>query len=310
MHERLKNLVAVRISQRTRVSFIVCQEEIGETGTPHIQAYIQTNFKLEPLAFTNFLQEQLGVRPHVEPCRGSSEQNVDYCSKADTRKPGTEPYVNGVITHIVGITTTQGQRTDLLAVQAAINEGKPIDEIIDEHFVTWAKYDRFLKSYLTDRNQMLFLQTLREKTSGTLLRPWQTTLISSLAGDPVPRKVRWWWEATGNVGKSFMANHLRMHHCAVVCQMMKKADLCHLLTKMKATTQSVIFDLTRSHEAGAVAVVYECLEMLGNGYICSGKYDSCAIDLPPLNLIVFANFRPDTSALSADRWDINHIATV
>jgi hypothetical protein len=107
-----------------------------------------------------------------------------------------------------------------------------------------------------------------------------------------------------------MANHLRLHHNAVVCQMMKKADLCHLLSKMSMTTTSVVFDLTRSHEAGAVAVVYEILEMLGNSYICSGKYDSTALDLPPLNLIVFANFPPDSTALSRDRWDINKIITV
>ncbi len=107
-----------------------------------------------------------------------------------------------------------------------------------------------------------------------------------------------------------MGNHLRLHHSAVVCQMMKKADLCHLLTKMPVHTTSVVFDLTRSHEAGAVAVVYEMLEMLSNSYICSGKYDSCAIDLPKLNLVVFANFAPDLSAMSADRWDVNHIASV
>jgi hypothetical protein len=86
--------------------------------------------------------------------------------------------------------------------------------------------------------------------------------------------------------------------------------MCHLLSKMPPTTSSVVFDLTRSQEAGAVSVVYEMLEMLGNGYICSGKYDSQAVDLPKLNLIVFANFPPDLSALSQDRWDINKILTI
>ena len=104
-----------------------------------------------------------------------------------------------------------------------------------------------------------------------------------------------------------MGNHLRLHHGAIVVQMMKKADMCHLLTKMPPTTSSVVFDLTRSHEAGAVSVVYEMLEMLGNGYICSGKYDSQAVDLPKLNLIVFSNFAPDLSALSQDRGILKNI---
>jgi hypothetical protein len=310
LYERFKNLVARVITQKTRVTFIACQEELGESGTDHIQGYVQLNCKYDAKKFSDWLEEQLGVRPHTEACKGSSEQNVDYCSKADTRKVGTEPFTNGVYEAVAGITTAQGQRTDLQAVQNAIDEGASLDDLIAEHFVTWAKYDRFLRQYHTDRAQRATKQLLISETSGTILRNWQTNLLDSLQGPPVPRKVRWWWDERGNVGKSFMGNHLRLHHSAVVCQMMKKADLCHLLTKMPVHTTCVVFDLTRSHEAGAVAVVYEMLEMLSNSYICSGKYDSCAIDLPKLNLVVFANFAPDLSAMSADRWDVHHIASV
>lgn len=308
--ERFKNLCATRVTQRTRVSFLACQEEVGESGTPHIQGYIQLSNAYDAKLFTDWLADQLGVRPHVEPCNGSAEQNVDYVQKVETRREGTEPFAIGVYEPIAAVNSAQGQRTDLIAVQTAVDEGKSLDEIRSEFFVTWAKYDRFLSKYYIDRQQSRFRDQLIARTSGIELRPWQTRLLDSLRGDPLPRKVRWWWEDVGNVGKSFMANHLRLHHNAVVCQMMKKADLCHLLSKMSMTTTSVVFDLTRSHEAGAVAVVYEILEMLGNSYICSGKYDSTALDLPPLNLIVFANFAPDSSALSRDRWDINKIITV
>jgi hypothetical protein len=92
--------------------------------------------------------------------------------------------------------------------------------------------------------------------------------------------------------------------------MMKKADLLHMLTKTLPMKKCVVFDLTRSSEAGAVSVVYEVLEMLSNGYICSGKYDSQNLWIQPLHLIVFSNFAPDRSAMSEDRWDIHHIASV
>lgn len=310
LYERFKNLVAVRITNKTRCTFVACQEEIGANGTDHIQGYVQLSHKFDAKKFTDWIEDKLGVRPHVEPCRGSSESNVDYCSKWDTRKTGTEAYTNGVYEAYAAAAQSQGQRTDLLAVQAAIDDGASLADIIKDHFVTWAKYDRFLRQYHTDHTQSKFKQTLITQTSGTKLRDWQTKLLDSLVGDPLPRKVRWWWEDRGNVGKSFMGNHLRLHHDAIVVQMMKKADMCHLLTKMPPTTSSVVFDLTRSHEAGAVSVVYEMLEMLGNGYICSGKYDSQAVDLPKLNLIVFSNFAPDLSALSQDRWDINKILTI
>ena len=144
------------------------------------------------------------MRPHVEPCRGSSKSNVDYCRKWDTRKTGTEAYTNGVYEAYAAAAQTQGQRTDLLAVQTAIDDGASLADIIKDHFTTWAKYDRFLRQYHTDHTQSIFKQTLITQTSGTRLRDWQTKLLDSLVGDPLPRKVRWWWEDRGNVGKSFM----------------------------------------------------------------------------------------------------------
>lgn len=304
------NGLLTAVNNRTRVTFIAYQFESGENDTPHIQAYFQLSNCMKAVDFTNWLERKLGRRPHVEPQRGTSEQCVDYCSKEDTRIPGTSPVVMGEYRGISGRASNQGARTDLALVQADIHEGKSLDELINLHFEAFAKYDRFLRQYFTDYHQRLAQQELMSLTSGTSLRSWQTELLSLVSEPPVPRRVSWWWEHRGNVGKSFMARHLALHCDAVVCQMMKKADLLHMLTKTIRTKRSVVFDLTRSSEAGAVSVVYEVLEMLSNGYICSGKYDSQNLWIQPLHLIVFANFEPDRSAMSEDRWDVHHIASV
>jgi hypothetical protein len=298
------------INNRTRVTFIAYQFEAGENGTPHIQAYFQLSMRMQPETFTDWLERKIGRRPHVEPQRGSSEQCVDYCSKEDTRIPGTEPVVLGEYRGIEGRASRQGHRTDLAAVQNDIHEGMDLQALIDKHFEAFAKYDRFLRQYFTDYQQAAARQTLISQTSGTELRNWQNELLSIVNGPVQPRRVSWWWEARGNVGKSFMARHLALHCNSVICQMMKKSDLLHMLTKTLQGKKSVVFDLTRSSEAGAVSVVYEVLEMLSNGYICSGKYDSQNLWIQPLHLIVFANFEPDRSAMSEDRWDIHHIASL
>lgn len=298
------------INNRNRVQYICFQQERGASGTPHLQMYFQTSMKIEPKKFTDFLNGKLGVRPHVEGARGSSEQCVDYCSKDDTRIPGTETVIinPNLYVEIAATESRQGAREDLEAVRTAIHEGATLDALIAEHFDTFARYDRFLRSYYTDYHQSLVTKQLIDSTSGTSLSTWQTALADIVTLPPPPRKISWWWESTGGVGKSFMARHLVLHHDAILMQLMKKSDMLHLLSKsIRSTTRCVVFDLTRSSEAGSVVVIYEVLEMLSNQYICSGKYDSQSLHIPLMHLIVFSNYAPDRSAMSADRWDVHHI---
>ena len=119
----------------------------------------------------------------------------------------------------------------------------------------------------------------------------------------------WFWENAGNVGKSWMARYLALHHQAIVVGAMKKQDLLHAISKMITGKSTVVFDLTRSTEEGAVKVVYEVLEQLSNRVIFSGKYDSQTVWIPQVHLICFANFTPDRECMSADRWDVHHIGT-
>lgn len=40
-------------------------------------------------------KRRLSDRAHVEPARGTPAQNTKYCTKEESRKPGTEPFVVG-----------------------------------------------------------------------------------------------------------------------------------------------------------------------------------------------------------------------
>ena len=51
-------------------------KEVGEEGTPHLQGYVEfTN----PINFDTL--KMLNVKIHWEKCKGTTEQNVTYCSK-------------------------------------------------------------------------------------------------------------------------------------------------------------------------------------------------------------------------------------
>lgn len=297
------------INNRCRVTCLAYQLEQGEAeATPHVQGYIQTNFKTNVYKLTDKLEEYLKVRPHVEACKGSSDDNLAYVSKEDTRLIDTDSYVFGAA-RAIAARGGQGQRTDLLAVQAAIDEGElSLTDLRQKFFGEFCKFDRFLTTYFNDRKQRVAMDSLRSSTNGSTWRfPWQAELAEMVTHTPQPRRISWWWEGRGNVGKSYMARHLALHCDGVVVTAMKKADLLHLLTKTLSGARCVAFDLTRTTEDGAVQVVYEVLEQLSNGYICSGKYDSAQCWVQPLHLIVFANFAPDRSKMSEDRWDVHHI---
>lgn len=114
------------------------------------------------------------------------------------------------------------------------------------------------------------------------------------------RKVLWIWEETGHTGKTFLGEYLCIHRNAFLVTGGKHADIAFAYN----LERTVVFDFARDQSE---RVPYQLLEAFKNGYIFSPKYQSCTKRFEPARVIVFANFAPDESKLSADRWDIRYI---
>ena len=152
---------------------------------------------------------------------------------------------------------------------------------------------------------------LAEHYATVILRDWQREIVDVVLSAPNSRAAHWAWDAVGNVGKTFLERHLMFHHDAIVVQLMKKDDMLHMLSKsITKKTRVIVFDLVRAAEHGEVDVVYEVIEMIKDQYLCSGKYDSTSKHLQKMHVIVFANFAPDTTMMSADRWHVHEIGSV
>lgn len=117
--------------------YIVYQQEVGANGTPHLQGYIQFTKRKR----LGGVKQCLGSRAHCEPRRGTHEQARDYCTKAETRQPGSEPVELGEPVR------QAGQRTDLDAVKQSLDAGKSLLEIADAHFEQFCRYGRAFKEY-------------------------------------------------------------------------------------------------------------------------------------------------------------------
>lgn len=215
------------------------QEEIGEQKTPHIQGCVSwTNAR-----HFNALKK-LNEKIHWEVMKAEFKQNVTYCTKLETRKPG-------------GIIRTKGIP-------------KPIEDPIKQ------------------------------------LRPWQATIEEELKQAPENRIINWIQDELGGTGKTTYCKHLCITQKAIYVS--GKASDVKYAVKCKLDegeeVRIVLWDVPRTVEK---YLSYEAIESVKNGIFFCNKYESgqCIFESP--HIYIFANFEPETTKLSLDRWNIRKI---
>lgn len=115
-----------------RITYIVVGQE-GANDTPHLQIYVE--FK-DRVRLTQ-VKVALGSRCHVERRKGTSKQAAIYCKKED------DWFEEGEIS-----VTKCGSRTDLESLKEALDAGKSIAEVSEEHFGQYMRYRRSVHAYV------------------------------------------------------------------------------------------------------------------------------------------------------------------
>lgn len=138
-----------------------------------------------------------------------------------------------------------------------------------------------------------------------MLRDWQLQLLNELRDTRDDRKVIWYVDKEGGFGKSTFGIHLDdlsegYHYFE---SKFPRKDLLFLLTKEK-DIKAIILDIARADHQ---MFDYGVLEILKNGFFRNAKYEGAKCRFDPPTVIVFANFEPDKTQLSEDRWDIRHL---
>jgi len=137
----------------------------------------------------------------------------------------------------------------------------------------------------------------------TELRPWQQ-VIYEMIKEPCKddRKIYWFWEDVGNIGKTAFCKY---------CHVMQRASIVRggalkdIAFSLPDDPSIVIFDITRTVEC---RVNYEAIEACKDGMIFSAKYESKMKVFNSPWVIIFANFEPEIDKLSKDRWEIVHLS--
>lgn len=248
------------------ISYVI-GKEVGEQGTPHLQFIIRFENKRSFSA----LKKKWG-KLHLENCRVWRD-SVRYCMKEGeyiTKNINEEDYKDRPAT---------APRTG----RAIPVNDRPTDR--PEHEL---QYEKFME----------------EEYKDIVWHDWQQTVLDLVNSKPSQREVYWFWEETGNKGKSFLTRYLDWKYNAIIANG-KQADIFNqyktFLDTEKVQPKLAIIDIPRSHKD---YVCYSTLEKIKDGLIYSGKYEGGKLRLIPHHLIIFANFEPKKCELSIDRWRI------
>lgn len=128
-------------------------------------------------------------------------------------------------------------------------------------------------------------------------REWQQELFDELATKPDPRKIIWYWDPNGNTGKTFFIKHMGMYYNATV---LNSCKIEYLETESQVVNDPIIlFNANHSNN------IYRTIESLKDGVSTSKDK---TVYSPTPHLVIFANYLPDFSECSLDKWDIRAIS--
>ncbi len=161
-------------------------------------------------------------------------------------------------------------------------------------------------SKLDTRNGSIFtnIDFPRDPLEGHVLYEWQKNILHIADGEPDDRTIYWFWEPTGNVGKTALCKHIMLSARKATYVSGAGKDILFSFTNLDPKPKIVLWDVPRSAEG---YISYQAIESVKNGIFFSGKYESKTVLFNCPHVIIFANFEPDTSKLSEDRWNITKI---
>lgn len=164
------------------IKYAVWQLELGDNGVYHYQGYMELQGK-KSMAQIHEVEDF--ERAHFDVRRGTTDQAISYCTKADTRVDG--PWYHGE-------PKEQGKRNDLTMIKTKLDQGATMKRIAEEHFGSFCRYEKGFKNYkriisLPRDHAMELIVIIGPSRTG------KTRQAKDLAGDDVYWKDRSkWWE--------------------------------------------------------------------------------------------------------------------
>ena len=142
------------VTKASNITYLVVAREVGESGTPHLQGYVEFKNARTRVG----VKKVLGDRINCNIRLGTPDQASNYCKKgAQSHAEWDEFNVNGPNFGLnadfkeYGVRTegAQGKRTDLIAIRDAISAGTKVSQLAYENPNVYHAFGRTM-NYLED----------------------------------------------------------------------------------------------------------------------------------------------------------------
>lgn len=274
-----------------------CQLEVGSaTERMHVQGYVVFDKMMRLSAV-----KKLHPTAHWEPMKGSIEQNEEYCTKTESRVPGTEPDSWGERG------PGSGFRSDLNSACAMLRSDEYETVHTKMRRIATTMPDVVVKYYRGLEYVARLLTPPVPVDPPPEWRQWQKDLIEELKQSPDNRHIIWYTDSQGGAGKSTLVtwySSVDSHKAQVLSG--KVADMSYVYNE---DTRVAFFDVTRT-QAENMDHLYSFAESLKNGRIMSTKYESREKRFRPPHVVFFANSMPCPGKWSDDRAIIRSLSTL
>lgn len=277
------------------VKYIIIQGELTKEGKKHIQGFAQFTGRKRIEQIKKFFGDNT---LHIEKTQGTPQQASQYCKELK----------NGVFKEYeeYGEMTEkeQGKRNDLIEIKEMLKDGMTLQQISinteDETILSnICRYNRPLKELEFNIRQERFKDEIKRQFENIKWRPFQQKIIDELENIADNRKIKWIYDDIGNSGKSFLARYLMTKQDIYYITGGKQNDILYGYNGQNI----IIYDLARTY-ADNLEHIYTTIENFKNGQYLSTKYETQQRIFAIPHIIVMANFKPDETKLSKDRWDI------
>lgn len=168
-------------------------------------------------------------------------------------------------------------------------------------------------NYITNFNMNLYIDKnsylLNLEYNNITWNNFQKDILNIIDNNkPHNRKINWYYEKKGNVGKSFLCKYISLKYKNVIISEGKKDNIYNqVLTLLNNENYDItkriiiLLDISR-HNLDYIN--YGCIESLKNGCFYSGKYEGGNCIYPIPFVFIFSNEEPDLYKWSKDRYNI------
>lgn len=295
-----ETLNIAEIDKKQSIKYLVYQGEYTKDKRKHIQGFLQLYKKKE----YTFIKKLFGDNTlHIEPMKGTPEQASNYCKK--TEKDGeTQETFFSYIEYGELDTTIERQRTDLIALRDRIISGQKLNNILEDtedgvEIHNILLYNKPLKALQDIVQKRIIKDELLEDYEGMKPNKLQRYILDIIEQKPDDRKVYWFYDNIGKSGKSYIAKYIQLTKETYYITGGKQNDILYGYDGEPI----IIIDLARTY-ADNLDHIYTIIENFKNGQYLSTKYETKQKLFKIPHIIVMANFKPDQSKLSIDRWHI------